>query len=176
MRASAVVVRGARVLRGACGGGPVGPAGGPGGLGGVEQLPDAGAGPAALQVQPADVDPVLGEQGQYGGAAGRVGGDIAALAAHQQLPEAAVPGGVGDPHGDAERGGGEGGETLRVDSGRVVGDDESVDAGRERAGELRHPSAQPVQLVQDGSEVVLGHHQLSPLGGAVPFKAPPAHP
>src|SRR5689334_14068030 len=57
----------------ACGCGPGGAAGGPGGgFGGVEQLPDAGAGPAPLQMQPADVDPAVGEQGQHGGAAGRV--------------------------------------------------------------------------------------------------------
>ncbi|MCZ0988849.1 hypothetical protein O1M54_29795 [Streptomyces diastatochromogenes] len=57
-----------------------------------------------------------------------------------------------------------------------MGDDETVDAGREGAGELRHAGPQPAQLVQDGVEVLCGHHQLSPLGGLVPFKAPPAHP
>ncbi len=87
-----------------------------------------------------------------------------------------MPGGVADPYGDAERGGGERREALGVDAGGVVGDDETVDAGRERSGELRHPGAQPVQLVQDRLKVLLGHHQLSPLGGAVPFKAPPVHP
>ncbi len=127
-------------------------------------------------MQPADVDPVLGEQRQHGGAAGRVGGDVTAVAAHQQLPQAAVPGVVRGPHGDAERGGGERGQALRVDTGGVVGDDEAVDAGREGAGELRHPGAQPAQFLHDGPQVVFGHHQVSPLGGAVPFKAPPAHP
>ena len=70
--------------------------------------------PAALQVQPAHVDAVLGEQREHGGAARRVGGDIAVLAADEQFAEVALAGGVRHPEGDPEGRRGERGEALRL--------------------------------------------------------------
>ena len=57
---------------------------------------------------------------------------------------------------------------------RVVGEDETVRARRERAGQLGHPGPQPPQFVE-----YFGRrgHQLAPLGTrSLPFKGPPAHP
>ena len=58
------------------------------GRGVAHQFADPGAGAAALQVQAADVDPVLGEQGQHGGGPRRVRRHIAVVAAHEQFAEA----------------------------------------------------------------------------------------
>ena len=60
------------------------------------------------------------------------------LAAYEQFAEVALAGGVRQPHGDAECGGGQRGEALRLDARGVLGEDEAVDAGRERAGQLGH--------------------------------------
>ncbi len=106
---------------------------------GVDEFADPGAGAAALQVEAADVDAVLGQQGEDGGGAGGVGGDVAAAAADEQFAEAAPAGGVRHPDRDAERGGGEGGDALGLDARGVVGQDQAVGGGGERPGEQRDP-------------------------------------
>ncbi|GAA3484128.1 hypothetical protein GCM10018966_086600 [Streptomyces yanii] len=106
---------------------------------GVDQFADPGARPAAFQVEPADVDPVLGQECEDGGGARRVRGDVAGLAAYEQFAEAAPAGRLRHPEHDAERGRGERGHTLRLDSRGVLRQDEAVGAGGQRAREERHP-------------------------------------
>ncbi|GDY63434.1 hypothetical protein SAV14893_028270 [Streptomyces avermitilis] len=107
-------------------------------------------------MQAADVDPVLGQQRQDGGASGGVRRHIAVHAADQQLAEVALPGGVRHPQRDAQRGRRERGQAVRVDAGGVLGEDQTVDAGRERTGQLGHTGPQPVEFVEDFG---LGRHQ-----------------
>src|SRR5690606_34387782 len=117
---------------------------------GVDQVGDPHAAAPALQVQPPDVDPVVGEEGEDGGGAGRVGGDVALGAADEEFAELAAGGG-----------GGQGGEAFRFGVGHVLGEDESVDGGRERSGQPGYPGAEPTQFVQ---HVGLDGHEQSPFG------------
>jgi hypothetical protein len=142
----------------------------------VDQFADPGARAAALQVQPADVDAVLREDRQDGVAARGVRGHIAVVAADEHLAEVTPARRLRQPYGHPQRGGGERGDTLRFDAGRVLGEDESVNGGGEGAGQLGDAGSQSAEFLQD---VRLGCHQLSPLGRALPFqpvKGPEAHP